>query len=63
MLPRMPQKLVGFRIEAELLKKLKHAAIENDISLQELLKRAAEAYLAAAKKKPILLTRPRPRLG
>jgi predicted DNA binding CopG/RHH family protein len=47
----MSTKLIGFRIEEELLNKLKHAAVDEGLSMQELLKRAAEAYLATLRKK------------
>jgi hypothetical protein len=47
----MATKLVGFRIDEELFKKLKHAAVDEDTSLQELLKRAAEEYLKVLSRK------------
>jgi hypothetical protein len=49
---RVAAKLVGFRIEEELLKRLKHAAVDQEISLQELFTRAAVAYLKTMPKEP-----------
>jgi predicted transcriptional regulator len=49
----MPTKLKAFRIDADLLKQLQHAAVDLEITEQELLARAIEAYLKTiAKKSP-----------
>lgn len=46
--------IVGFRASEELRRKARHRALDEGISLQELMRRAVEMYLAeaeAAKKK------------
>ena len=46
----MTRKLLAVRIDEDLLKKLKFAALEHDLTLQELLARAVTAYLSALEK-------------
>jgi len=48
----MANKLVGFRVDEKKYHQLKLNALENHLTLQEVLGRAIDMYLATQKKKP-----------
>jgi Ribbon-helix-helix protein, copG family len=48
--PRVANQFVSFQLDEKLIKRMEHAAIDQDVSIHELAKRAIEAYLAALDK-------------